>query len=113
MAIIPSLILIFLELTFVFVTLLVLYGQRKNIGETPFYITLGVLLIIGQMLCAADLRFASIDLGPWLLSFEIGPPVIFMPILAAILMVYATDGALAAQRIIIGMLAAMGIFFYD
>ena len=112
MAVIPSLILIFLELTFVFTALLVLYAQRKNIGETPFYLTMGVLLLFGQMLCAADLRFSSIDLGPWLLSFQIGPPVIFMPILAAILMVYATDGALAAQRIIIGTLAAMGIFFY-
>ena len=40
MAIIPSLILIFLELTFVFAALLVLYAQRKNIGETPFYLTI-------------------------------------------------------------------------
>ena len=112
MAVIPSLILIFLELTFVFAALLVLYAQRKNIGETPFYLTMGVLLLFGQMLCAADLRFSSIDLGPWLLSFQIGPPVIFMPFLAAILMVYAADGALAAQRIIIGTLAAVGIFFY-
>lgn len=112
MEIVNSLILTFLELTFVFVALLVLYGQRKNIGDAPFYVTLGILLIFGQMLCGADLRFASIDMGPLLLTFQIGPLVIFMPFLAAILMVYVTEGALATQRLIIGTLAAMGIFFY-
>lgn len=37
--------LAFLEMTFLFVGLSLLYNQRSAIGQTPFHMALGVLLL--------------------------------------------------------------------
>ena len=108
MEIINTLALIFLELTFVFVVLLLLFNQKKSIGESSFVITMGAIWVLGVLLGGADLRFSGLDE----LSFQIAPVVVFVPFMAAMLMVYISDGVLPIQRLIIGSLVVMGIFFY-
>ena len=103
-----TLLLIFLELTFIFVVMLLLFSQRKSIGDIPFFITMGILLVMGDVLGGAGLAFAA--RAGW--QFEIAPVVVMVPFMAAVLLVYVTDGVLTMQRVIIGSLAAMGIFFY-
>ena len=102
-----TLLLIFLELTFVFVVMLLLFSQRKSIGDIPFCITMGMLLVLGEVLGGSGLSFES---SRW--SFQIAPVVLMVPFMASVLLVYITDGVLSMQRLIIGALAAMGVFFY-
>ena len=108
MEIINTLLLIFLELTFIFVALLLLFSQRKSIGEIPFYITLGMLLILGEFLVGANLSFSNQQM----VHFPVAPVVVFVPFMAAGLLIYITHGVLAFQRLIIGALVTMGLFFY-
>ena len=108
MEIVNTLLLIFLELTFVFVVMLLLFNQRKSIGDTPFYVTMGMLLVFGEILCGASLAFNGMDE----LTFPIAPVVVMVPFMAAALLIYITDGVLALQRLIIGALVTMGVFFY-
>ena len=98
MGITGTILLIFLEMTFIFVVMLLLYSQRKSIGETPFAIVLGMFLVYGEFLCGADLRFNGYDY----VSFQIAPVVVFVPFISALLLVYISDGVLALQRLIIG-----------
>ena len=108
MEIINTLALIFLELTFVFVVMVLLFSQKKSIGKSPFVLVLGTLWVLGIFLGGADLRFSGIDE----FSFQISPVVVFVPFMAAMLMVYVSDGVLSMQHLIIGSLVGMGIFFY-
>ncbi|MBE6368280.1 MAG: PAS domain S-box protein [Lentisphaerae bacterium] len=103
-----TLLLIVLELTFILVVMLLLHSQRKSIGDTPFYVTMGMLLFCGQILAGANLSFAGVEN----MTFPIAPVVLFVPLLASVLLLYVTDGVLSAQRFIIGALVTMGIFFY-
>ncbi|QSH41768.1 ATP-binding protein [Lentisphaerota bacterium ZTH] len=100
-------VLAFLEMTFIFVGLGLLHSQRKLIGNAAFYISVGALFIFAQFVSAAEIRVN-------ILSFEfyIGSTVLFLPYLAALLLVYVTEGTLAAQRMILGAIAAYGLFFY-
>jgi len=98
----------FLEMTFIFVAVLLLFSQRKSIGDIPFYITLGMLLIFGEFLVGANLIFQ----GMHRVVFPVAPVVIFVPFMAAGLLIYITNGVLAFQRLIIGALVTMGVFFY-
>lgn len=108
MEIVNTLALIFLELTFVFVVMLLLFSQKKSIGESSFTIVLGAIWVLGTFLGGAELRFTGLEN----LTFPIAPVVVFVPFLAAMLMVYISDGVLPMQRLIIGTLICMGIFFY-
>ena len=100
--------LVFLEMTFLFVGLALLYNQRNAIGQTPFHIALGVLLLFSHLVAAADIRATLAGT----LDFAVGPVIIYLPILAAFLMVYITAGTLAAQRIILGVVALYGLYLY-
>ena len=91
MEIVNTLLLIFLELTFIFVVMLLLFNQRKSIGDTPFYVTMGMLLVFGELLCGANLSFNGMED----FSFQIAPVVVMVPFMAAALLIYVTDGVLA------------------
>ena len=108
MEIVNTLALILLELTFVFVVMLLLFSQKKSIGKGPFTIVMGALWVFGTFLGGADLRFSGLDE----FSFQIAPVVVFVPFMAAMLLVYISEGVLSVQRLIIGTLIVMGIFFY-
>ena len=98
-----------LETTFVLVGLLLLHGLRKVIGSAPFYIAVGFLLIFTQLVSATELK---VVLGDPLVDFYIAQTVFFLPYLAALLIVYVTEGTLATQRMIIGAMATLGFFVY-
>lgn len=103
-----SILLVALEMTFVFVALGLLHSQRRALGSASFYMTLGLLFLFAQLVCAADLRstlFGGMD-------FQLGSTVLFLPYLAALLLVYITDGTLSAQRLIIGSLVLFGFYIY-
>ncbi|MDR0932031.1 MAG: PAS domain S-box protein, partial [Victivallales bacterium] len=103
-----ALLLTFLEMTFIFVGLGLLYSQHRTIGSVPFYMSLGLLLLLSHLISAAEIR--TILIGSF--SFEVGRIVIFLPFLTAYLMVYITEGTLAAQRIIIGAAVLFGLYLY-
>jgi PAS domain S-box-containing protein len=103
-----ALLLIVLEMTFVFVGLGLLHSQRRMLGSASFYLSLGLLFMFSQLVCASDLRAALFE-G---MDFQIGSTVLFLPYLAALLLVYITEGTLAAQRLIIGSLVLFGLYIY-
>lgn len=70
--------------------------------------SLGLLLLFSHFIGAADLRVTLIGT----LDFQVGNTIIFLPILAALLMVYITEGTLAAQRTIIGIVVLYGLYLY-
>ena len=98
----------FLEMTFVFVALLVCFQQRRAIGRSPFYMALGFLLILTHLLDAAEIR-GILWTGT---DFPIGNTVCYLPVLGAYLVAYITLGTLAAQHIIIGMTVLFGFYLY-
>ena len=103
-----SLILCFLELTFIFVTIVLLHNQQKNIGATPLYMAMGLLFLFAQFVSAADFQVIIYKN----LEFQIGSSVFFLPYLAGLLLIYIHNGTLATQRMIIGSFVLFGIFFY-
>ncbi len=98
-----------LEMSFIFVALGLLHSLRKVIGKAPFYIAIGLLYVFAQFICAAELKVVTGVIG---FDFYIGRTVIFLPLLGALMLVYITDGTLATQQIILGALAALGLFLY-
>ena len=101
--------LAFLEMTFTFVSLALLHSQRKTIGSSVFYISIGLLFLFTQFVSAAAIK---VSVGIYGLEFYLGHTVLFLPYLAALLLVYLTEGTLAAQRMIVGVIVAFGMFFY-
>lgn len=96
-------------MTFVFVTLALLHSQRKLIGHTAFYFCAGVLFVFAQFIAASNLQIIGGITG---FDFYIGSTVLTLPFLASLLLIYITEGTLAAQRLIIACLAAFGLFVY-
>lgn len=98
-----------LEAVFILTGLLILHSLRKVIGYTPFYCVIGILLAFTQFVGASDL---FLNAGLPGLDFQVSSSVLSIPFLAILIVVYATDGTLAAQRLIIGMLVGLGFFMY-
>ncbi|MDD3886221.1 MAG: ATP-binding protein [Victivallaceae bacterium] len=103
-----GILLVFFETLFVFVTLALLYNQRRVIGRAPFSMTLGMLLLFYYLTRAADCRV----LLPGEFDFEISGIAVYMPLLAALLMVYINEGTLETQRLIIGFAVLYGLYLY-
>lgn len=103
-----ALLLNFLELTFIFIALLVCFQQRRAIGKSPFIMALGFLLILCHLLNAAEIKGI---LGTNL-NFQIGNTVCYLPMLGAYLVAYIVTGTLAAQHIIIGATILFGFYIY-
>lgn len=104
-----AILLAFLEMTFVFVTLALLHSQRKIIGQAAFYVCAGLLFVFAQLIAASNLQITTNITG---FDFYIGSTVLTLPFLAALLLIYITEGTLAAQRLIIACLASYGLFMY-
>ena len=98
-----------LEMTFVFVGLMLLHALRRVIGSAAFYLSLGVLLIFTQLVGATELK---VVLGYQGADFFIASTVLFLPYLAILMVVYVTEGTLATQRVIIGAMATLGLYLY-
>lgn len=98
-----------LESTFVFVGLLILHGLKRLVGSAPLYMFLGVLVVMMNIAGAAGLRMILSESG---FELSISTSILLLPILAILLVIYAVDGTLAAQRLIIAAMATFGIFAY-
>lgn len=96
-------------MTFILSGLLILHGLRRILGTAPFYIALGMLLVFSQIAGAAGL---NLTVGYPGLDYPLSSSVLTLPFLAILVVVYMADGTLMAQRIIIGMMAALGIYVY-
>ena len=103
-----ALLLVFLEMTFLFVGLGMLHSQRRSIGVTGFYMSLGLVMFFASLLTAADFR--AVLYGPW--DFSIGEVVFYQTALTMLLLVYVTEGTLAAQRMILGAVLLYGLYLY-
>lgn len=104
-----AIILAFLETTFIAVILLLIHGLRNQIGKVPFYLCIGGLFIFMQIISATELK---IMVGYFGADFLISNSVLFMPFLAAMILVYITEGTLAMQRLIIGIVISFAIYIY-
>ncbi len=103
-----ALLLSFLELTFIYVALSLLYSQRHAIGRTPFFMSLGLLVLFSHFVAASDIRVNLVGT----LGFQVGNVIFFPPILAVLLIVYIIEGTLATQRFIIGIVVLYGLYLY-
>jgi PAS domain S-box-containing protein len=100
-----------LEMTFIFVGLMILHALRKNIGIAAFYLGLGLLLVFTQFVGATELK-VTLHLNQPGADFYIAQTVLFMPYLAILMVIYVTEGTLATQRVIIGVMATLGLYLY-
>ena len=98
-----------LEMVFVFVTLMLMHGLRKLIGSASFYISMGLLLVFAHIISTAGLEIRT---GMWGGSFQISSVSLFLPSIAALLVIYISDGTLATQRLIVGVIASLGFYTY-
>ena len=101
--------LIWLEATFILVSLLILHSLRRIIGSSPLFFTFGIITVFAYFMAAAGVRFLSTEEG---IDLGVSSAAILIPGLAIILVVYIVDGTLAAQRIIIAEMAGFGMLFY-
>ena len=101
--------LAFLEMIFVFVTLMLLHGLRKLIGSASFYISTGLLLVFTHIIATAGIE---VKMDFWGGSFQVSSIALFMPCLAAMLVIYVCEGTLATQRLIVGIIACLGFYTY-
>jgi PAS domain S-box-containing protein len=99
-----ALLLALLELTFVMVSVML-----KSIGSSPFYLSLGMFFVLGQIVTSSNLM---IDPGVSGLQVNLGHTMLLAPYLVALLIVYIVDGTQEAQRLILGFLALLVGYYY-
>ena len=98
-----------LEMTFVFMGLLILHGLRKIISPIPFYLALGLLFVFSQLLGASGLQISANIPG---FNLSLSSSVMLLPILVTLIVVYLADGTLETQRLMIGFMAGLGMYAY-
>ena len=98
-----------LEMTFIFVGLMLLHALRRTIGGAAFYLSLGLLLVFTQLVDATELK---VMIGYPGADFFIAPTVLFLPYLATLMVIYVTEGTLTTQRVILGSMATLGLYLY-
>jgi signal transduction histidine kinase/PAS domain-containing protein len=101
--------LAFLEITFITTGLLLLHGLRNQIGKTAFYLALGALFVFIQMVSTTELK---VIIGYSGADFYVANSILFLPLLAAVMVVYITEGTIVTQRLIIGAIAVFGFYIY-
>lgn len=104
-----AVILAFLELTFVMASILLLHSLKDTIGAAPFYLTLAMFLVMGQIVTSAGIHVVAFD-GKF--TLDVGHAALLSPFMVAILLVYIIDGTLETQRLILGFLVILLGYFY-
>lgn len=102
-------ILAFFEAGFIMVMLLLVHGLRNYIGKSPLYICLGGLFVLSQILSAAELNLIQSGFDS---VYHFSSSIFFLPLLGSIMIVYITEGTLAMQRVIVGIVICFGMFIY-
>lgn len=102
-------ILAFIEAAFIMATLLLVQGLRNYIGKYSLYLCLGALFVLSQILSAAELNIIQTGFDS---TYHFSSSVFFIPLLGSIMIVYITEGTLAMQRVIVGIVICFGMFIY-
>lgn len=102
-------ILAFIEAAFIMATLLMVHGLRNHIGKSPLYLCLGGLFVLSQILSAAELNLIQAGFDS---AYHFSSSIFFLPLLGSIMIVYITEGTLAMQRVIVGIVICFGMFIY-
>ena len=101
--------LAFLEITFITTGLLLLHGLRNQIGKIAFYLALGALFVFIQMVSTTELK---VIVGYSGADFYVANSILFLPLLAAAMVIYITEGTIVTQRLIIGAIAVFAFYVY-
>jgi PAS domain S-box-containing protein len=96
------------ELLFIFTVLAALCHQRERIGVAPFTMAFGAMMFFGTLMSAAEV-YAKL---PWGWSFNVAQISVFLPLLAAFLMIFITLGVLKTQRLLLGVMGAFLLYIY-
>ncbi len=104
-----SIALAVLEMTFLFVTLLLLHGLKKQLGAPASYVAMGLLFGFTQFAGAGGL---IIETGYAGFDIPLSSGVLMLPFLGILAVIYIADGTLSAQRVIIGLMIALALYLY-
>lgn len=100
--------LAFLEVTFILVMIMLFHCLKQSIGNAAFYLALGAIIVVVQLVTASELRIMAYPTVP---EATMGP-VLLAPFMAALLITYIVDGTTEAQRLMFGVVVVVGIFVY-
>jgi len=104
-----SIILAVLEMTFLFVTLLLLHGLRKQLGVQASYVAMGLLFGFTQFAGAGGITIVTGYPG---FDIPLSSGVLMLPFLGILAVIYIADGTLSAQRVIIGLMISLALYLY-
>jgi PAS domain S-box-containing protein len=104
-----SIALAVLEMTFLFVTLLLLHGLKKQLGAPASYVAMGLLFGFTQFAGAGGLTIVTGYSG---FDIPLSSGVLMLPFLAILAVIYIADGTLSAQRVIIGLMISLALYLY-
>ena len=104
-----SIALAVLEMTFLFVTLLLLHGLRKQLGAPASYVAMGLLFGFTQFAGAGGITIVTGYPG---FDIPLSSGVLMLPFLGILAVIYIADGTLSAQRVIIGLMISLALYLY-
>lgn len=104
-----SIALAVLEMTFLFVTLLLLHGLKKQLGVPASYVAMGLLFGFTQFAGAGGITIATGFPG---FDIPLSSGVLMLPFLGILAVIYIADGTLSAQRVIIGLMISLALYLY-
>ena len=104
-----SIALAVLEMTFLFVTLLLLHGLKKQLGMPASYVAMGLLFGFTQFAGAGGITIVTGYSG---FDIPLSSGVLMLPFLGILAVIYIADGTLSAQRVIIGLMISLALYLY-
>ena len=104
-----SIALAVLEMTFLFVTLLLLHGLKKQLGAPASYVAMGLLFGFTQFAGAGGITIVTGYSG---FDIPLSSGVLMLPFLGILVVIYIADGTLSAQRVIIGLMISLALYLY-
>ena len=104
-----SIALAVLEMTFLFVTLLLLHGLKKQLGAPASYVAMGLLFGFTQFAGAGGITIVTGYSG---FDIPLSSGVLMLPFLSILVVIYIADGTLSAQRVIIGLMISLALYLY-
>ena len=104
-----SIALAVLEMTFLFVTLLLLHGLKKQLGAPASYVAMGLLFGFTQFAGAGGITIITGYSG---FDIPLSSGVLMLPFLGILAVIYIADGTLSAQRVIIGLMISLALYLY-
>ncbi len=104
-----SIALAVLEMTFLFVTLLLLHGLKNQLGAPASYVAMGLLFGFTQFAGAGGITIVTGYSG---FDIPLSSGVLMLPFLGILAVIYIADGTLSAQRVIIGLMISLALYLY-